>query len=90
VSSHLGISEMLALLDRLESAIRTIASREEKLAGEYRSRSSAAAKAFEKVTEEHTSQLDKRITGAEASFEAEKQALQSKFEKRKSLIKNQR
>ncbi len=77
---------MLALLDRLESAIRTFASREEKLNGEYRSRSSAAAKAFEKATEEHTSQLAERIAGAEAAFEAAKHALQSKFERRKSRI----
>ena len=86
MSSHLGISEMLALLDRLESAIRTFASREEKLDGEYRSRSSATTKAFEKATEEHTSQLAERITGAEAVFEAEKQKLQSKFERRKGRI----
>ena len=77
---------MLALLDRLESAIRTFASREEKLNGEYRSRSSASAKAFEKATEERASQLAERIAGAEAAFEAEKQKLQSIFERRKSRI----
>ena len=84
--SNLGVNEMLALLDRLESAIRTFASREEKLNGEYRSRSSAAAKAFEKATEEHTSQLAERIAAAEAVFETEKQKLQSKFERRKRRI----
>ncbi len=84
--SNLGVNEMLALLDRLESAIRTFASREEKLDGEYRSRSSAAAKAFEKATEEHTAQLTERIAGTDAVFEAEKQKLQSKFERRKSRI----
>jgi DNA segregation ATPase FtsK/SpoIIIE-like protein len=86
VSSHLGISEMLALLDRLESAIRTFASREEKLNGEYRSRSSATAKAFEKAAEEHASQLAERIAGAEAAFETGQRKLQSKFERRKSRI----
>jgi hypothetical protein len=84
--TNLGVNEMLALLDRLESAIRTFASREEKLNGEYRSRSSATAKAFEKATEEHTSQLAERIAAAEAVFETAKQKLQSKFEKRKSRI----
>ena len=86
MSSHLGINEMLALLDRLESAIRTFAAREEKLNGEFRARSSATAKAFEKATEEHASQLAERIAGAEAAFEAEKHKLQSKFERRKSRI----
>ena len=84
--SNLGVNEMLALLDRLESAIRTFASREEKLNGEYRSRSSATAKAFEKATEERTSQLAERIAAAEAVFETAKQKLQSKFERRKRRI----
>jgi DNA segregation ATPase FtsK/SpoIIIE-like protein len=82
----LGVNEMLALLDRLESAVRTFASREEKLNGEYRSRSSATAKAFEKAAEEHTSQLAEGLAGAEAAFETEKHKLQSKFERRKRRI----
>jgi hypothetical protein len=84
--TNLGVNEMLALLDRLENAVRTFASREEKLTGEYHSRSSATAKAFEKATEERASQLAERIAGAEAAFEAAKHALQSKFERRKSRI----
>jgi hypothetical protein len=84
--TNLGVNEMLALLDRIESAIRTFALREEKLNGEFRSRSSASAKAFEKAAEERTSQLTERIAGAEAAFEAAKRALQSKFERRKSRI----
>ncbi len=60
--SNLGVNEILALLDRLESAIRTFASREEKLNGEYRSRSSATVKAFDKTAEERASQLAERIS----------------------------
>ena len=66
--TNLGVNEMLALLDRLESAVRTFTEREEKLTGEYRARSSATAKAFEKATEERASQLAERIAGAETAF----------------------
>ena len=86
MSSHLGVSETLALLDRLESAVRTFAAKEEKLDGEFRARSSAAAKTFEAATGEHTARLDERVAGVEAAFASEQQKLQSKFEQRKGRI----
>jgi hypothetical protein len=84
--TNLGVNEMLALLDRLESAVRTFTEREEKLTGEFRARSSATEKAFETATEERASQLAERIAGAETAFEADKHKLQSKFDRRKSRI----
>jgi len=61
--TNLGVNEMLALLDRLESAVRTFTEREEKLTGEYRARSSATTKAFETATEERMSQLTNASPG---------------------------
>ena len=66
MSSHLGLNETLALLDRLRSAIQDFAAREEKLAGEFRVRSAAEAKAFESATQEQASRLSVAIAGAGA------------------------
>ena len=86
MSSHLGLNETLALLDRLRSAIQDFAAREEKLAGEFRTRSAAEAKAFEAATQRQESRLAVAIADAEAAFEIEKAKWQSKFEKRKARI----
>jgi hypothetical protein len=86
VSSHLGLNETLALLDRLRSAIQDFAAREEKLAGEFRTRSAAEAKAFDAATQRQESRLAVAIADAEDAFEVEKDKRRSKFEKRKARI----
>jgi S-DNA-T family DNA segregation ATPase FtsK/SpoIIIE len=77
---------MFALLDRLKSALRDFAEREEELSGELRARTAAEAKAFETATREQSAVLAGRIAEAEAAFEAEKKHLRSKFERRKARI----
>ena len=86
MSNHLGLNETLALLDRLRSAIQDFAAREEKLAGEFRIRSAAEAKAFEAVTQRQESRLAVAIADIETDFEIEKAKWQSKLEKRKARI----
>ena len=86
MNSHLGLKETLALLDRLRSAIQDFAAREEKLAGEFRTRSAAEAKAFDAATQRQESRLAVAITDAEDDFEIEKKRWQAKFEKRKARI----
>ncbi len=86
VSSHLGLKETLALLDRLRSAIQDFAAREEKLAGEFRTRSAAEARAFETVTQEQETHLSAAIANAGDALEIEKDKWRSKFEKRKAWI----
>ena len=86
MSSHLGLNEALTLLDRLRSAIQDFAAREEKLAGEFRTRSAAETKAFEATTQEQTMRLSAEMADAEDAFEVEKGTAQSGFEKRKAWI----
>ncbi len=86
MNSHLGLNETLALLDRLRSAIQDFAAREEKLAGEFRVRSAAEAKAFETASQEQASRLAVAIAAAGAAFQIEKGEWRSKFERRKSRI----
>ncbi len=86
MSSHLGLNETLALLNRLRSAIQDFAAREEKLAGEFRTRSAAEAKVFDAATQRQESRLAVAIADAEDAFEVEKDKRRSKFEKRKARI----
>jgi hypothetical protein len=86
VSSHLGANEMLALLDRFQSALQDFAGREEKLNGESRARTSAETKAFEAATQQQASRLSERIADAETGLDAEKKNCRAKFEKRKARI----
>ncbi len=86
MSNHPGLKETLTLLDRLRSDIQDFAAREEKLAGEFRVRSAAEAKAFEAATQRQESRLAVAIDDAGAAFEIEKVKWQSKLEKRKARI----
>ena len=86
MSSHLGLNETLALLDRLRSAVQDFAAREEKLAGEFRTRSAAETKAFDATTQRQESRLAVAIADAETAFETENDKWRSKFEKRKARI----
>ena len=84
--SNLGVNEMLALLDRFQSALRDFAAREEKLNGEFHARTSAETKAFEASTEQQAARLSERIAGAETGLEAEKKNCRARFERRKARI----
>ena len=86
MSSHLGVNETLALLDRLKSAIQDFAAREGKLNDEFRARFAAETKAFESDREKQTSWLTESLADVEAAIEAEKDKWRSKFENRKTRI----
>jgi DNA segregation ATPase FtsK/SpoIIIE-like protein len=77
---------MLALLERLRSAIQDFAAREEKLEGDFRTQSALETKAFEEMAQENLSQLSGAMDNAELAFAAEKGKWQSKFEQRKVRI----
>ena len=86
MNRHLGVNEMLALLDRFQSALQDFAAREEKLDGEFHARTSAESKAYEAATQEHAARLSERITDAETNLEAEKKKCRAWFETRKARI----
>ena len=86
MNSHLGLNETLALLDRLRGAVQDFAAREEKLAGEFRTRSAAEAKLFEAAIQEQETRLSAASASAGDTLEIEKDKWQSKFEKRKAQI----
>src|SRR5882762_6178269 len=86
VNSHLGVTEMLAFLDRLKAVVQDFAAREEKLGNEYRAKSAAEAKAFQSADEEHRLQQSVALANLEAVFHSEKEKRQGRFERRKVRI----
>ena len=80
MSSHLGVFEMLELLDRLKSAVRNFAAREEELAAEFRSKSIAETKAAETASWQLSTQLSESLARAETAFTAGKSQAQARYE----------
>ena len=77
---------MLALLDRFQSALQDFAGREEKLNGEFHTRTAAETKAFETATQQQAERLSERIADAETGLAAERKRCRARFEKRKARI----
>ncbi len=77
---------MLALLARLKSALQDFAAREEKLAGEFRTRIAAENKAHEAADQAQSAKLAESLADAEAAFESERKKRQTRFERRKARI----
>jgi DNA segregation ATPase FtsK/SpoIIIE, S-DNA-T family len=86
VNSQPDVNEMLALLDSLKGVIRDFAAREEKLNSRFRVQSAAAAENFAGQNEAQTAAAASREIEMAGALEAEKQLLQSRFEKRKARI----
>ncbi len=86
MSSHLGIHETLALLNRLRETVQEFAAREEKLSAGFRARSAAESKAFEAASSEQMTQAAEALARADAGFQAEKQKCQARYERRKGKI----
>jgi DNA segregation ATPase FtsK/SpoIIIE, S-DNA-T family len=86
VSSQPGVNEMLALLDTLKSAVGEFAAREEKIGKDFRARSAAAQNALAGGNEAQESAAATQELNAAAALEAEKNLLQSRFEKRQARI----
>ena len=84
--SNLGVKEMLALLDALKSAVQDCAAREERLNGERRAQSSAAARLSDEATVKRTEKLADGVDRENAAFEAQKIRLQNDFDNRKARV----
>ena len=84
--SNLGVKEMLALLDALKSAVRDCAAREERLNGERRAQSAAAARLSDEATVKRTEKLADGVDRENAAFEAQKIQLQNDADNRKARV----
>src|SRR5438128_4497715 len=86
VNSLLGVTEMVALLEKLRNAIADFAAREEKLNQGFQLKIAAETRAFEAAQREQTSQQAGRLAEAESSFQTQKENAQARFERRKTKI----
>jgi len=84
--SDLGVKAILALLDALKGAVRDCAAREERLNGEFRAQTAAAAKLADEAGVKRAEKLANDIDRENAAFEAGKIKRQSDYENRKARI----
>ncbi len=86
MSSHLGVKETVALLEKLRSAIADFAGREDKLNREFASRAAAEAKSFETAGNEQRSRQAELFSQTEQRFQTRVQECLAEFQKRKVRI----
>src|SRR5205085_5015508 len=86
VSSHLGASQTLELLDRLKGTVRDFAAREEKLNQELRAKIAATRHRRDAAIEELTGQLSENIARTDLGWHEAKQRAESRHENRKANI----
>jgi hypothetical protein len=84
--SNLGVKEMLALLDALRSVVRDCAAREEKLNGDFRAQSAAAARLSDEAAVKRTEKLAAGVDRENAEFAERKNRRQANYENRKARI----
>ena len=84
--SNPGVKEMLALLDALKGAVRDFAAREEKLEGEFRAQSAAAAKLADEASARRAAKLADAVERENVEFEERKARCQANYENRKARI----
>ncbi len=89
-SKKLGVEQTLELLDRLKSALRDFAAREDKLNQEFRVKLGREREQREKALEELTARLTAGIADADTSFHAAKEIAIAKYERRKAQISQAR
>jgi DNA segregation ATPase FtsK/SpoIIIE-like protein len=77
---------MIALLDALKSAVRDFVAREEKLNGDLRAQSAAAAKLSDDAAVRRTEKLAGGVDAESAAFDARKIQRQLDFDNRKARI----
>ena len=85
-SSHPGVDETLAVLDRLADTVRDFAAREEKLRREYSAEAVRLRRRFEETVKEDESQAATEIARADSAFETGRQKLESRHDQRKARI----
>ncbi len=86
MSNQPGVSETLALLDTLKSAVGDFVAREEKLNKEFRAQSAAALNALAGEKNAQAAAATAREMDASGTLEAEKQLLQFRFKQRQARI----
>ena len=86
MSSHLTVSQTVALLDNLKVTVREFAAHEEKLTREFRINTQGAERRFSEQIETHEAEAATKISEAEAAYQSAKAKLQSKYEQRKARI----
>ena len=86
MNSNFGVTEMLALLDRLKSVVQDFRAREDKLDLDYRVRLNNEKRALETATKEHAQQQSERLANAEIEAQNELARWTSRFDRRKVRI----
>jgi hypothetical protein len=86
VSSKLGVSQTLELLDRLSGAVRDLAARADKLDKEFHARNARERRHREAAAAEQVKELSAAIGEADAAFARTKEAAEAKYERRKVWI----
>ena len=86
VSKHPGVTEILARLETLRSAVEDFAAREEKLNQDFRARSNAELNAFESRTRDLDSRQADYSAAAELALAEEINRLESQYQRRKAAI----
>jgi S-DNA-T family DNA segregation ATPase FtsK/SpoIIIE len=86
VSSHLGVQETLALLERLRSAVKDGAARERTLVQDYAARTLAETRRLEAALADEEAQLAGSTRQAEAELQTVEQHLEEWFLRRKARI----
>ena len=86
MSSHLTVSQTVALLDNLKVTVREFATHEEKLTREFRINTQGAERRFAEQIETHEAEAAAKISEEEAAYEAAKAKLRARYEQRKARI----
>jgi S-DNA-T family DNA segregation ATPase FtsK/SpoIIIE len=90
VSSHLGVTETLALLDTLKGAVRDFAAGQDQLESELRGKSAAESNRLAGEASAHSAKLAEALAGAGSLFLAAKESLEAKSERRRRWIERAR
>ncbi|HEV2695589.1 MAG TPA: FtsK/SpoIIIE domain-containing protein [Verrucomicrobiae bacterium] len=86
MNKQLGVDQMLALLDTLNSTVQSFVAREEKLTGEFRSQTTAAQNALAEQSRAQTAFIRAKEVESENALEAARVRLQERFEERRARI----
>jgi DNA segregation ATPase FtsK/SpoIIIE, S-DNA-T family len=86
VNRNFGVTEMLALLEKLKSVVQDFRAREDKLDLDYRVRINNEKRAFDSATKEHAQRQSERLANAEIEAQDELARWSSRFDRRKVRI----
>ena len=90
MSKHPGVKRTLELLDGLKAAVRDFAAGEEKLDYEFRVKLGREHQRREEADAEEAQRQAADTTAAEATFQAAKEIVESKYARRKAKINRAR